>query len=46
MTKSKKESDNRWVMMYLSWPVLPAASMNRGMPKYNYLNVPKKMHLP
>lgn len=44
MTREKRDSDKRRIIMDLSWPI--GASVNTGIPKDTYLGVPYKLKLP
>lgn len=44
MTREKRDSDKRRIIMDLSWP--PGASVNTGIPKDTYLGSPYKLKLP
>ena len=46
LTRPKKDSTSRRVIMDLSWPLPPGSSVNGGITKDIYLGVPKKMRLP
>ena len=46
LTRPKKDSHLRRVVMDLSWPLPPGVSVNGGTPKESFLGVSKKMHLP
>ena len=46
LTRPKKDSSNRRVIIDLSWPLPPEHSVNRGTPKDIFMGLPKQMHLP
>jgi hypothetical protein len=46
LTRPKKDSDTRRVIVDLSWPQPPLHSVNAGTPTETYLGVPTKMKLP
>jgi hypothetical protein len=46
MTRPKRASHERRVIMDLSWPPPPGVSVNGFTPKDTYLGIPYKMHLP
>ena len=46
LIRPKKDSENRKVIMDLSWPHPPGVSINGGTPKDIYLGQSKRMHLP
>ena len=46
LTHPKKNSLKRRVIMDLSWPFPPAASVNGGTQRYTYLHIYKEMHVP
>ena len=46
MTRPKKGTSSRWIIVNLSWPYPPEASVNGGTPRDSSLGAHKKMHLP
>ena len=46
LTREKKDSKQRRVIMDLSWPLPPGLSVNGGTPRDHFLGAPRKMHLP
>ncbi len=46
LTRPKKDSDMRRVIMDLSWPHPPLQSVNGGTPKETYMGEPFKLELP
>ena len=46
MTRPKKNTTERRVIMDLSWPKPPGVSVNGHTPKESYLGVPYKLRLP
>ena len=46
LTCPKQDSTGRWVIMDLSWPLLPDLSINGGTARESFLGSYQKMHLP
>ena len=46
LTRPKRNSTDRWIIMDLSGPLPPLISINSGTPRESFLGSYKKMHLP
>ena len=46
LTRPKRNSPDRWVIMDLSWPLPLLISINSGTPRESSMDAYKKMHLP